>query len=268
MARGRGKLTPQDKEDMKVFSANLNSILSDRNCKQAELSRATGIPPSTLTGYVKGTSLPIPGNVQKIADFFGVPKSVLDPRFITNNFMVNDSSSNTPQIQTIYDELEPPRQGKVLNYAKRQLKEQRNEEETKINEVSENIIRLDDYRQTTYRRVTGVVSAGSGSIQDDDLDMEVSFYEDEIPDDYDAIAYVVGNSMEPKIKNGDYLFIKNTQQVDYNTIGIFQVDGANYVKKLRQGYLESLNPDYEDIHLDESNDIRTIGEVVSVYREK
>ncbi|MDG8231141.1 helix-turn-helix domain-containing protein [Streptococcus pneumoniae] len=170
-------------------------------------------------------------------------------------------------IQTIYDQLEPPRQGKVLTFAERQLKEQ-NKEETKINEVSENIIRLDDYRQTTYRRVTGVVSAGSGSIQDDDLDMEVSFYEDEIPDDYDAIAYVVGNSMEPKIKNGDYLFIKNTQQVDYNTIGIFQVDGANYVKKLRQGYLESLNPDYEDIHLDESNDIRTIGEVVSVYRDK
>jgi len=268
MARGRGKLTPQDKEDMKVFSANLNSILSDRNCKQAELSRATGIPPSTLTGYVKGTSLPIPGNVQKIADFFGVPKSVLDPRFVTNNSMVDDPSSNTSSIQTIYDQLEDDRQKKVVTYAERQLKEQKNEEETKINEVSENIIRLDDYRQTTHRRVTGVVSAGSGSMQDDDLDMEVSFYEDEIPDDYDAIAYVVGNSMEPKIKNGDYLFIKNTPQVDFNTIGIFQVDGANYVKKLRQGYLESLNPDYEDIHLDENNDIRTIGEVVSVYREK
>ncbi len=267
MARGRGKLTPQDKEDMKVFSANLNSILSDRNCKQAELSRATGIPPSTLTGYVKGTSLPIPGNVQKIADFFGVPKSVLDPRFVTNNSMVDDPSSNTSQIQSIYDQLEPPRQGKVLTYAERQLDEQKNEDKTKINEVSENIIRLDDYRQTAYRRVTGVVSAGSGSMQDDDLDMEVSFYEDEIPDDYDAIAYVVGNSMEPKIKNGDYLFIKNTPQVDYNTIGIFQVDGANYVKKLRQGYLESLNPDYEDIHLDENNDIRTIGEIVSIYRE-
>lgn len=267
MARGRGKLTPQDKEDMKVFSANLNSILSDRNCKQAELSRATGIPPSTLTGYVKGTSLPIPGNVQKIADFFGVPKSVLDPRFVTNNSMVDDPSSNTSSIQTIYDQLEDDRQKKVVTYAERQLKEQKNEENTKKNEVSENIIRLDDYRKTTYRRVTGVVSAGSGSMQDDDLDMEVSFYEDEIPDDYDAIAYVVGNSMEPKIKNGDYLFIKNTPQVDYNTIGIFQVDGANYVKKLRQGYLESLNPDYEDIHLDESNDIRTIGEVVSIYRE-
>lgn len=171
-------------------------------------------------------------------------------------------------IQSIYDQLEPNGQRKVVTYAEKLRDEQEKQRKTKINEVSENIIRLDDYRQTTYRRVTGVVSAGSGSMQDDDLDMEVSFYEDEIPDDYDAIAYVVGNSMEPKIKNGDYLFIKNTPQVDYNTIGIFQVDGANYVKKLRQGYLESLNPDYEDIHLDESNDIRIIGEVVSIYREK
>ena len=63
-------------------------------------------------------------------------------------------------------------------------------------------------------------------MQDDDLDMEFPFYEDEIPDDYDAIAYVVSKSMEPNIRNGDYLFIKNPPQIDYNTIGIFQVDGA------------------------------------------
>ena len=59
-----------------------------------------------------------------------------------------------------------------------------------------------------------------------------------IPDEYDPIAYVVSKSMEPKLRNSDYLFIKNTPQIDYNTIGIFQVDGANYVKKLRQGYLK------------------------------
>ncbi|EHZ84915.1 peptidase S24-like family protein [Streptococcus pneumoniae 7533-05] len=73
--------------------------------------------------------------------------------------------------------------------------------------------------------------------------------------------------MEAKIRNSDYLFIKNTPQIDYNTIGIFQVDGANYVKKLRQGYLKKLNPEYPDIHLDESNHIRTIGKVVRLYRE-
>lgn len=38
-------------------------------------------------------------------------------------------------IQSIYDQRTPPRQGKVLTYAERQLYEQKNEEEAKINEV-------------------------------------------------------------------------------------------------------------------------------------
>lgn len=226
---------------------------------QQELGTKIGISKNAIGNYEKGFRSPKKNTMFDLAKAFSISIDDLFPP------VQKDSASD---IQSIYDQLAPPRQGKVLTYAERQLDEQKNEDKTKINEVSENIIRLDDYRQTTYRRVTGVVSAGSGSMQDDDLDMEISFYEDEIPDDYDAIAYVVGNSMEPKIKNGDYLFIKNTPQVDYNTIGIFQVDGANYVKKLRQGYLESLNPDYEDIHLDESNDIRIIGEVISIYREK
>ena len=226
---------------------------------QQELGTKIGISKNAIGNYEKGFRSPKKNTMFDLAKAFSISIDDLFPP------VQKDSASD---IQSIYDQLAPPRQGKDLTFAERQLDEQKNEDKTKINEVSENIIRLDDYRQTTYRRVTGVVSAGSGSMQEDDLDMEISFYEDEIPDDYDAIAYVVGNSMEPKIKNGDYLFIKNTPQVDYNTIGIFQVDGANYVKKLRQGYLESLNPDYEDIHLDESNDIRIIGEVISIYREK
>ncbi|MDS2355762.1 S24 family peptidase, partial [Streptococcus pneumoniae] len=102
----------------------------------------------------------------------------------------------------IYDQLTPPRQEKALTYLKKQLLEQKNE-----NIVSENIISLDDYRESKTLPVIGVVTAGNGITQDDNLNIEKCFYTDEIPDDYDAIAYVVGNSMEPKIKNGDYLFI-------------------------------------------------------------
>ena len=228
---------------------------------QQELGAKIGISKNAIGNYEKGFRSPKKNTMFDLANAFNVSIDDLFPP------IQKDTPPTTSPIQTIYDQLEPPGQRKVITYAEKLRDEQEKRRKEKINEVSENIIRLDDYRQTTYRRVTGVVSAGSGSMQDDDLDMEVSFYEDEIPDDYDAIAYVVGNSMEPKIKNGDYLFIKNTPQVDYNTIGIFQVDGANYVKKLRQGYLESLNPDYEDIHLDENNDIRTIGEIVSIYRE-
>ncbi|ALA47184.1 cI repressor [Streptococcus pneumoniae] len=259
-----------EKKRMQIIAENITHFRKQRGITQKELAKEVGITASTMTDYMKLRSAPSFGVIQKLADYFGVKKSDIDTTFKeeSTNSLPDAPDSLTQQIMDKVVQLITPNKKIVLRTSEELLESQKNEEETKVNEVSENIIRLDDYRQTTYRRVTGVVSAGSGSIQDDDLDMEVSFYEDEIPDDYDAIAYVVGNSMEPKIKNGDYLFIKNTQQVDYNTIGIFQVDGANYVKKLRQGYLESLNPDYEDIHLDESNDIRTIGKVVSVYREK
>ena len=268
-----------EKKRMQIIAENITYFRKQRGITQKELAKEVGITASTMTDYMKLRSAPSFGVIQKLADYFGVKKSDIDTTFKeeSTNSLPDTPDLLTQQITDKVVQLTPDNKKIVLRTSEELLERQKanggtyrqkNEEETKINEVSENIIRLDDYRQTTYRRVTGVVSAGSGSMQDDDLDMEVSFYEDEIPDDYDAIAYVVGNSMEPKIKNGDYLFIKNTPQVDYNTIGIFQVDGANYVKKLRQGYLESLNPDYEDIHLDESNDIRTIGEVVSVYREK
>lgn len=250
---------------MNILGSSIKEVRKSKKLTQKKLAELTGFKQNTISNHENGNRQLDEKDIRIYAQALEVSPQYLFDLAKPSSIEITPTTS---PIQSIYDQLAPPRQNKVLTYAERQLNEQKNEEETKINEVSENIIRLDDYRQTTYRRVTGVVSAGSGSMQEDDLDMEVSFYEDEIPDDYDAIAYVVGNSMEPKIKNGDYLFIKNTPQVDYNTIGIFQVDGANYVKKLRQGYLESLNPDYEDIHLDESNDIRTIGEVVSVYREK
>lgn len=271
MARGRGKLTPQDKKDMKVFSANLNSILSDRNCKQAELSRATGIPPSTLTGYVKGTSLPIPGNVQKIADFFGVPKSTLDPRFVTANpviYSVVGESWNNPispasSIQTIYDELKPPRQNKVLAYAEKQLDEQRNEENTKINEVSE-VIQLYSYDYYDHP-----ASAGTGQYLND-----VRVERIELPVDVDAdfVIPIKGDSMEPNYHDGDLVFIRTSVELNDGVIGVFNYNGDAYIKQLvidkDQAYLHSLNPAYKDMPITPGTDFRIIGEVVDLYREK
>lgn len=85
----RGEQTPQEKEAMKVVSARLNGLISAHNIKQKDLSEATGIPTSTLSGYMKGSSLPIAGNIQKLADYFGVKKSAIDPRFETSDSYFN-----------------------------------------------------------------------------------------------------------------------------------------------------------------------------------
>lgn len=243
-----------------IMADNIKRLLSAKGLNPRQLAIALDFKYTTVNDWVNAKTYPRIDKIEMLANFFNVSKSDL----VENK---NEEIATTSPVQAIYDQLTPPRQAKALTYLEKQLLEQKNEEETKINEVSENIIRLDDYRERKALPVIGVVTAGNGITQDDNLNMEKCFYTDEIPDDYDAIAYVVGNSMEPKIKNGDYLFIKNTPQVDFNTIGIFQVDGANYVKKLRQGYLESLNPECADIQLDENNDIRTIGEVVGIYRE-
>lgn len=77
----RGELTPQDIEIREKISRNINQLIIERGVTQVDIHNHTKIPKSTLTGYVKGTSTPNAGNVQKLADFFNVPKSVIDPRF-------------------------------------------------------------------------------------------------------------------------------------------------------------------------------------------
>ncbi|EID19844.1 helix-turn-helix domain-containing protein [Streptococcus anginosus] len=192
------------------------------------------------------------GSVAILADFFGVS---------VDYFMDKQISNDKSKIQVIYDQLVPTRQENVMNYAENQLHEQEN-----------NIISISDDRNRIIAHVEGVVAAGLGSYQEENLHMEVNLIEDEVPDKYDTIAQVVGDSMEPLIRNDDLLFIEVTSQVEINSIGIFQINGKNFVKKLKRDYdgrwyLQSLNNNYEEIHLSENDDIRTIGEVVGVYRE-
>lgn len=189
-------------------------------------------------------------SVRVLADYFDVPLDYFN--------------GNEAKILPIYNKLEEPRQEKVLNYAKEQLEEQENS----------NIISMfdkpqDDNYITDY--VEGLVAAGHGTFQEDNLHMEVRLRAEDVPEKYDTIAKVAGDSMEPLIEDNDLLFIKITSQVEINDIGIFQINGKNFVKKLKRDYdgswyLQSLNSGYEEIHLTENDDIRTIGEVVDIYK--
>lgn len=96
MNKKRNNLTPQDMIAMKEIARNLNRLLNQNNITRTDLAKAINIPLSTLSGYTLGTSLPIAGNVQKIADYFGLKKSDIDPRFLTTNnfFSNNEINSN------------------------------------------------------------------------------------------------------------------------------------------------------------------------------
>lgn len=229
MARGRGKLTPQDLEYMKIVSANIIKFLDSNGYKQADLARGTGIPASTLTGYVKGTSLPIPGNVQKIADFFHVKKSDIDPRFISIKSKPSPLSAVTTKtptdelteqiLETIRD-LSPDGKKSVLSYASDLL--EREQDEAALAEQP---------LFTVY--FTSAAKAGPKGFGYDDYDNDKYVYTDQEPPRYDIATMVDGWSMAPDYDDGDILYLRDYGTSHYNGQEcVVVVDDKNYFKKV------------------------------------
>lgn len=75
----RNKLSPLDIKVREDISTNLKRLAHGRT--QQQISDETGIPVSTLSGYFAKRSTPNAGAVQKLADYFGVNKSDIDPRY-------------------------------------------------------------------------------------------------------------------------------------------------------------------------------------------
>lgn len=237
----------------------LKQLILSRYSSVKSFAEENGMPYSTVRSILeRGIMNANVENAIKICSALGIRPEIFSPLLE----IYKDESDILP----IYNRLEEPRQEKVLSYAKDQLEEQ---------ESSNNISMFDKYQDdedyiTDY--VEGLVAAGHGTFQEDNLHMEVKLRATDVPDKYDTIAKVAGDSMEPLIEDNDLLFIKVTSQVDVNDIGIFQINGKNFVKKLKRDYdgswyLQSLNSGYEEIHLTENDDIRTIGKVVEIYRE-
>lgn len=230
--------------------------IDEKGMSMSELARQVGIAKSTMSRYFNRTrEFPL-NKTDNFAKALG-----MTPEYLLGIQKVNNIE---PEILTIFNQLDEDRQANVVDYATVLLNEQVSMKATTVLEK----YRTDDY---IIDYVEGLVAAGHGTFQEDNLHMEVKLRSEDVPEDYDTIAKVAGDSMEPLIEDNDLLFIRVASQIDVNSIGIFQVNGKNFVKKLKRDYdgswyLQSLNSGYEEIHLTENDDIRTIGEVVDIYK--
>lgn len=237
-----------------IIGENIKQYRLQNGWTQQELGTKIGISKNAIGNYEKGFRSPKKDTMFDLANVFNVSIDDLFPP------IQKDCSSTTPPIQTIYDQLAPPRQNKVLTYAERQLKEQRNEE-SQPTEVSEAI------QFYSYDYYDHPVSAGTGQYLND-----VRVERIELPVDIDAdfVIPIKGDSMEPDYHDGDLVFIQTSVDLNNGVIGVFNYNGDAYIKQLvidkDQAYLHSLNPAYKDMPITPDTDFRIIGEVVSVYR--
>ena len=243
---------------MNILGNSIKEVRKSKKLTQKKLAELTGFKQNTISNHENGNRQLDEGDIRIYAQALGV-----SPQYL---FDLSKPSSvdTTPTIQTIYDELKPPRQVKVLTYAERLRDEQRNEEETKINEVSEDIIQLYSYDYYDHP-----ASAGTGQYLND-----VRVERIELPVDIDAdfVIPIKGDSMEPDYHDGDLVFIQTSVDLNDGVIGVFNYNGDAYIKQLvidkEQAYLHSLNPAYKDMPITPETDFRIIGEVVDLYREK
>ena len=241
----------------KYIGTQIKTFRKSAGFTQDELAKRLNTTKQTISRYEKGDRKANQDMLFELCDIFGVS---IDDFFPSQNETLQ--SPTTSPIQTIYDQLHQPRQAKVLNYAERQLKEQRNEEETRENEVSE-VIQIYSYDYYDHP-----ASAGTGQYLND-----VRVERIELPVDIDAdfVIPIKGDSMEPDYHDGDLVFIQTSVDLNDGVIGVFNYNGDAYIKQLvideDQAYLHSLNPAYKDMPITPETDFRIIGEVVDLYRE-
>ncbi len=64
-------------EQRRIFAKNLNALLEQHNKTQIEVANAIGVLQQTFNTWTQGLAIPRMDKIQKLADYFGVPKSYL-----------------------------------------------------------------------------------------------------------------------------------------------------------------------------------------------
>ena len=105
------------------------------------------------------------------------------------------------------------------------------------------------------------VAAGLGSFLDSDAyeDLEV---DKTVPAEADYAVRISGDSMSPRFVDRQIVFVREQRILEFGDIGIFELDGDAYIKKLGHGELLSLNVSYKPIIIRDYQSFHIFGKVV------
>lgn len=260
-------------EKKEIIGQRIRELRLKNGYEQMDIALKLGYKSdTTISKWESGASLPTGKKLPLLALMLNTSTDYI----LFGETPTTPPNAKNATIQAINDtavQLHPERQENVLEYATEQLEEQKKTTREIQEEVagykSDKIIAFPDKEEFEYGTFSlrGLGSAGDGILQEDDEDIEVRLPLNEVPDDFDDLVLVIGDSMRPKLHNGDILFIQHTKQIEIGQIGIFRTNKGNFIKRFQQDRLESLNPDYEDVYFAEDEYAEAIGVVEDIYRK-
>lgn len=226
-----------------VFGERLKSLRERKNLTQTQLAELVGYKNyTTITKWESGSSLPRGKELKLLSNLFNVSADYLLGLDMTDNENIN----------TIYSQLEPPRQKYVYDVAEQQLEEQNN------------VIEFPDRAKELIR---GRRMAGGSALHVDDTDARKEVVSSAlIPKGADELVEVVGKSMEPLIKDREEVYIRYQPTVENGEIAVVRIENEGvtckrvYVEE-NSIRLKAENPDYEDMYYD-AGQVTVLGKVL------
>ena len=262
-------------ENKKIFANNLSFYMEKKGVDRNRLCADLDLKYTTVRDWLKGITYPRIGKIELLANYFNINKSDLIENKIAT---AQASDSLLEEITNTARKLNTDNKKIVLRTSEELLESQKanggsyrqkNEEETKINEVSE-VISLYQVEVVSETAAACGFNYGFGY---DDTDRE-TIEVDEKPPHHDIATKVSGDSMQPDYQDGDILYLVDKGLTTYNgDLAVIAYGDRSYFKKIytENGRLRlvSLNDKYEDIILDfppEEDTHIKIYAVVGVYR--
>lgn len=223
---------------------------------QAELGNLIGVAKTTIAGYEK--------NHEPTVAQFGLLAKVLK---VNVSFLLQDEIQEHHENNATPDEMErivkkyralDGHGKKMVDYT---IEEETNRMQAALSQRGAEDVEIIQFSVTEYE---DPMSAGTGQPAGYGYGSNLLLTK-EPPAGTSYVAPIAGDSMEPTYHNGDRLFIQACYEINVGEIGVFFMDGQQWVKELGEGVLISHNPEYEPRPMTE--DIRCQGRVLGVCDE-
>lgn len=284
-----GMLLKRDRTAAKMSQGALSKALEDYGIN---------LSPKTISGYENGVSEPnaslflimcevlkIADPVDEYADLRNKDTACLNSEGMARVREYMNLLMNDPKYRTDFDEAAAPSKSKQpvvsMKTTRKTASKSKSEKivslETPVaaKKNSDKVVSIEKAaslakkssarRAAVIRIFDNAVSAGTGDFLDSE-NYELKDVDETVPFGADFGVRVSGDSMMPRIHDGDIIYIRKQDTLENGDIGIFSLDGNAYVKKLKSSsdglFLISLNKKYSPIPVGEYSDFKIFGKAL------
>ena len=230
-----------DLGNKEIFSKNLQYYMGINNKTRYDICKDLNFPYTTFTEWYKGNIYPRIDKIEMLANYFGIKKSDLIEERKKENTKIEDPNQ---YVLDLYNSLTPENQMNTVSYMR--------------------ALKLVNKPNKPRVQILGQTAAGKPIEYGDSYAQDIDDISN-IPDNADYALVVNGDSMEPDIKNGQLIYVKECSDVENGAIAIVEVDGAVTCKKVYKWKdhieLHSLNTTYQPIIITAGN-FRILGKVI------